>query len=493
MQTRDLYFSDLFENTSDLIQYVSKDGSIEKVNPSWLSTLGYNFEEVKGRSIYDFVTPEQQSEFRAYRETTFIKHINDDIQVTFVDSKGLPVILQGHLRAFFNEGILQHTRGVFRNVTAKIEAEKIQKEQFTRIAEFLANAPDAVIIIDETHNIIEWNQKATDTFGYTLAEVINQPLTDFIIPVQYREAHRKGMIRFLSTGHGPVLNTTIEVPAVDKNLREFPISLSISAVKINEKWFFIAFINDISDKKEEERALIEKELELERSQLDSHRNKEFLSFASHELKTPLTSLKAYLQLALKSFNREPTQHTLTFLHKAEDVSNKMAKLIFDLLDISKIHAGKLALQKEPVELIGMLEEITNSNQLLYPSHQLKFSFSEEISIEIDKERIEQVMVNIINNAVKYSPNANVVELNVEKKHGHVQIAVRDYGDGIEEENKSKIFDKFYRIEELTSKTVSGLGIGLFISSEIIKQHDGNIWVENNEGGGATFFIILPLL
>lgn len=150
--------------------------------------------------------------------------------------------------------------------------------------------------------------------------------------------------------------------------------------------------------------MIEKEIELERSQLDSHRNKEFLSFASHELKTPLTSLKAYLQLALKSFNQESTKQTLAFLHKAEDVSNKMAKLILNLLDISKIQAGKLALQKETVELAGMLEEITNSNQLLYPSHQLNFTFSEEITTEIDRERIEQVMVNIINNAVKYSPS-----------------------------------------------------------------------------------------
>lgn len=241
MHSPDLYFSDLFENTSDLIHYVSKEGAIERVNPAWLSTLGYSFDEVKGRSIYEFVAPEEQSDFRAYRETTFVKHINDDIQVTFVDRKGLPVILQGHLRAFFAEGRLQHTRGVFRNVTAKIEAEKLQKEHFTRIAEFLANAPDAVIIIDETQNVVEWNRKATDIFGYTSTEVLNKPLTDLIIPIPFRDAHRKGMARFLSTGHGPVLNTTIEVPAIDKNLREFPISLSISAVKINTKWFLLLF------------------------------------------------------------------------------------------------------------------------------------------------------------------------------------------------------------------------------------------------------------
>ncbi|MGB4398501.1 MAG: PAS domain S-box protein [Daejeonella sp.] len=491
MQIPDIYFSDLFDNTSDLIQYVSEDGAIENVNPAWLLTLGYRFDEVKGRSIYDFVAEEERSEFRAYRETTLVKQVNDDIQVTFLARNGTPVILQGHLRAFYRGGTVLHTRGVFRDVTAKIEAEKLQQEYFSRIAEFLANAPDAVVIIDETQNVIEWNQKATDIFGYTAAEVLNQPLTDLIIPVQFREAHTKGMTHFLNTGHGPVLNSTIEVPAIDKNLREFPVSLSISAVKINTKWFFIAFINDISDRKQKERALIEKQMELERSQLDSHRNKEFLSFASHELKTPLTSLKAYLQLALKSFDQQPKKQTLAFLNKAEEVSDKLAKLILNLLDISKIQAGKLALQKQQVEITDIVREITDANQLLYSSHQLKFSFTEPICVEIDKERIEQVIVNVISNAVKYSPNAKLVELSVEKKKRHVQIAVKDYGIGINEENQSKIFDKFYRVEELTSKKVSGLGIGLFISSEIIRQHEGNIWVENNEEGGATFYITLP--
>lgn len=492
MHTPDLYFSDLFENTSDLIHYVSKDGTIEKVNPAWLSTLGYSYDEVKGKSIYDFVTPEERSDFRAYRETTFVKHINDDIQVTFWAKNGASVILQGHLRAFFQDDTVRHTRGVFRNVTTKIETEKLQWEYFARIAEFLAHAPDAVVIIDENQNVIEWNQKATEIFGYTAAEILNQPLMDLIIPVQFREAHSKGMSRFMSTGQGTVINTTIELPAIDKNLKEFPVSLSISAVKLNSKWFFIAFINDISDRKQKERALIEKQMELERSQIESHTNKEFLSFASHELKTPLTSLKAYLQLALKSFDQQPKKQTLAFLHKAEEVSDKLAKLILNLLDISKIHAGKLALQKERVDIIVILREIIDANQLLYPSHQLNFSFSEPISIEIDKERFEQVIVNIISNAVKYSPHASLVELSVEKKKRHVQIAVRDYGNGIEKENLSKIFDKFYRIEELISKNISGLGIGLFISSEIIKQHEGSIWVENNEDGGATFYITLPL-
>ena len=492
MELPDLYFTDLFENTSDLIHYVSVSGIIEKVNPAWLSTLGYKYDEVIGKSVYEFVDQEEVSVFKAYRENILNKGSNEDIQVTFLTKYGLAIILQGHLRPIFINGILRHTRGVFRDVTSKIEAVKLQEEHLVRITEFLAHAPDAVVIIDEKQHVVEWNLKAFEIFGYSSDEVLHHSLAALIIPPQFRKAHNNGMARFLNTGHGPFLNKTIEIPAIDKNLREFPISLSISAIKINSKWFFIAFISDITDKKEKERSLIEKELELERSQLDSHRHKEFLTIASHELRTPLTSLKAFLQLGIKGFHQERNSKAFAFLNKAEEASNKLGNLISNLLDISRIHSGKLKLEKESVELTRLLQEIIHANQLLYSTHKLDFSFSENITIEVDKVRIEQVFVNLISNAVKYSPNADKVVVSVEKKDQYVQIGIRDFGVGISAENQIRIFDKFFRVEELSDTHTSGLGIGLFVSSEIIQQHQGTIWVENNVDGGSTFYITLPL-
>jgi K+-sensing histidine kinase KdpD len=261
---------------------------------------------------------------------------------------------------------------------------------------------------------------------------------------------------------------------------------------VQDEWFFIAFMSDISDKKKNEQILMQKELELVRTQVEDQRNKEFLTIASHELKTPLTSLKAYLQIALRGFEKNSKDQSISFIKKAEEFSDKLGKLIFNLLDISKIQAGKLTIEKQPVNISNMLREIVQSSQVLYPSHTLYLNLTEDFIIDIDPVRIEQVFVNLINNAVKYSPNANNVNLRAEKNNNLLYITVHDSGIGIDSSNQHKVFDKFYRIEELSKNDTQGLGIGLYISAEIVKQHNGNIWVENHEEGGAIFFVTLPL-
>ncbi|MBC7914943.1 MAG: PAS domain S-box protein [Pyrinomonadaceae bacterium] len=486
----DIYFNDLFENTSDLIQYVSVEGGIEMVNPSWLNTLGYSFDEVKGRSIYEFISEDQKTAYRQYREACINLENQENIRITYIGKSG-PVILEGHLRPFFADKKLRHTRGVFRDITSKHQKERLQDEHLLKITQYLENAPDAVVIIDKEQIITEWNLKATEIFGYDRGSVINKPLSELIIPVQYREAHTRGMKHFLATGEGPVLNKTIEVPAIDKTLREFPISLSISSIQVNNEWFFIAFMSDISVKKANEQILIQKEIELERTRLEDQRNKEFLTIASHELKTPLTSLKAYLQLALRGFEKNPKEQTVNFLSRAEQFSDKLSKLILNLLDISKIQGGKLTIEKHPVNITKMLQDIVSSSRLLYPSHRLYLNSSENFTIDVDAGRMEQVFVNLINNAVKYSPEAKEVELNIKRNNNLLYVSVKDYGIGIDSTNQDKVFDKFYRIEELSKNDTQGLGIGLFVSSEIVKQHGGKIWVENHEDGGAIFFVILP--
>jgi PAS domain S-box-containing protein len=488
----DKYFRDLFENTSDLIHYANVRGDIELANPIWLKTLGYSLEDVKGKSIYEFIADKEVSAYQEYRDQCIKEPIQENFQTTFKGCDGSKVIVEGHIRPFFADGKLLHTRGVFRNITIKKELEIVEKEQLLKVTQFLENAPDAVIIINEYQLIAEWNFKATEIFGYSRLEVIYQDLSALIIPIQFREAHHKGMKHFLATGEGPVLNKTIEVPAMTKSGREFPISLSISSVRVNDEWFFIAFISDISERKNNEQVLLQKDRELEITKAGENRNKEFLTIASHELKTPLTSIKAYIQLALRGINNQPLEDTINFLRKAEHFSDKLGKLILNLLDVSKIQSGKLLIQKQPIDIKKFLQEIVSASQLLYPSHKIFFTPSTNNTIDIDPSRIEQVIVNLINNAVKYSPKATEVDVKLEKHNNLIYISIKDYGVGIQAKNQRKVFDKFYRIDELSKNDTQGLGIGLYVSSEIVKQHGGKIWVENNEDKGATFFVILPI-
>ncbi|MBA3673503.1 MAG: PAS domain S-box protein, partial [Chitinophagaceae bacterium] len=368
---------------------------------------------------------------------------------------------------------------------------KTIKQSESRLKTFFQRGPDAVIIINENQEILEWNSKAELIFGYRANEVIGQPLSETIIPHQYREAHIKGMQHFLKTGEGPVLNKTLELTALHKTGHEFYINLSVSNVKLGNEWVFIAFLSDISERKKTEEALIRKEAELLQVKLQEERKDEFISIASHELKTPLTTIKAYTQLAM-TLSDGCTPVVTQYLQKADEYAGKLNDLINELLDVSKIHAGKLRLTQTEVEMDSFLSEVLASMQQITPTHTISLEKNEPAKVKIDSLRLEQVIANLISNAAKYSPGKDQIIVNAVKKDDALVVSFTDFGIGIPKEKLSKIFDRFYRVDEL-SQEFSGLGIGLFITSEIVKQHGGKIWAESKEGEGSTFYFSLPIV
>lgn len=232
--------------------------------------------------------------------------------------------------------------------------------------------------------------------------------------------------------------------------------------------------------------------DIEDQKQEMSRKDEFIGIASHELKTPLTSLKGYLQL-ISLYKKEPVPATVEkYLHKANEAINKLQYLVNDLLDVSKIRAGKLeyAVQSFPVSqlIINCVENAVH----IYPGHQISFSIADDFVVSGNMERLEQVMMNLVSNAVKYSPKDSQVLINTVKKGYTGRISVTDFGIGLSDAQKEFIFDRFYRVEDKKFKT-SGLGIGLYISAEIVKAHQGTIGVESKLGEGSTFYFELPLV
>ncbi len=223
-------------------------------------------------------------------------------------------------------------------------------------------------------------------------------------------------------------------------------------------------------------------------ELDNKKD-EFIGIASHELKTPLTSIKAYMQLLERSDLSE--QHR-KLVSKANSNITKLNNLIGDLLDVSKIQSGHLVLNVAPFELKKMILESVENVQHMYSSHELLITTPiPDLILNADILRLEQAMTNLLVNAIKYSPGAPAVQISINQLEDTVRINVIDSGIGIAPENREKVFDRFYRAKEL-SPVFSGLGMGLFISSEIVKRHNGEIGVESEAGKGSTFYIILPL-
>lgn len=218
---------------------------------------------------------------------------------------------------------------------------------------------------------------------------------------------------------------------------------------------------------------------------------EFISIASHELKTPLTSVKGYVQLLGRSVDKGDIPTVKKHLAKAQVQLEKLNELIADLLDISKIESGKLKFNKKYFVLDTLLDGVLEVIHQANPSFNIVRKGSVAQEIYADEMRIEQVIVNFLTNAIKYSPGTDQIEINISTSDGQLYLGVRDFGIGIAPEMQKNVFEKFYRVEE-TAIHFQGLGIGLYISAEIINRHRGEIGVKSELGNGAEFYFTLPL-
>ena len=226
------------------------------------------------------------------------------------------------------------------------------------------------------------------------------------------------------------------------------------------------------------------------SDLNSKKD-EFIGLASHELKTPVTSLKAYLQIIERELPGGQTTFK-AFVQKALLQTNKLLGLISDLLDISKIEAGKLPLSFSRFDLQELAADIIELMQYSFPSCKILLTCKAlPVMVRADKQRIEQVIINLLSNALKYSPDEGRVEICVSELSSRARVSVRDFGIGIGKAQQEHIFSRFYRVD-VKDSPVSGLGIGLYLSKEIIDRHNGTLQVESEPGKGSVFFFEIPL-
>jgi PAS domain S-box-containing protein len=225
--------------------------------------------------------------------------------------------------------------------------------------------------------------------------------------------------------------------------------------------------------------------------LAERRKDEFISMASHELKTPVTSIKGFTQVLRNRLKHGGDEQAQRFLERMDNQLNKLTKLINDLLDISKMQSGKLPLQNEMFRLDVVVREIVENLQAVTPSHKLRLDETTDVEVEGDRDRIGQVVINLLTNAIKYSPDSQDVIIRVTKDREEATVSVQDKGIGIDVIHHQKIFERFYQVTDPMEKTYPGLGIGLYISNEIIQRHHGQMRVASSKGNGSMFSFSLP--
>ena len=232
--------------------------------------------------------------------------------------------------------------------------------------------------------------------------------------------------------------------------------------------------------------------DIDEQKRQEERKDAFISMASHELKTPVTSLKGFVYVLQNRLKKRDDEESLRFLASINKQLNKLTKLINDLLDISRVQQGKLHYQEELFDLDALAGETIENLQAGTSTHQLLFEGGTAAQVYGDKDRIGQVLTNLIGNAIKYSPAADRVIIRLFQDADNVVVSVQDFGLGIAATHQKRIFELFYQVTDPAEKTYPGLGIGLYICSEIVKRHCGRIWVESQKGAGSTFSFSLPL-
>jgi PAS domain S-box-containing protein len=359
-----------------------------------------------------------------------------------------------------------------------LEVEKDQAFQ-ANIADSIA---DALIATDLDYHILRWNAAAERLYGWTEKDVLGKDLY-LVLSTTFPDTNNEEWQDHLRTrGYWQG-----EVNQRCKDGRQVSVLTSVSYIK-GKTGTSIGTVASNRDITEWKRAQLHLQ-ENDRSEEAEQRKDEFISVASHELRTPVTALKGYTQLLQRAFERQGMQKHAAILTRMDGQIDRLTKLITDLLDTSKMQMGKVAYSKAPFDFNSWVADMITNLQAA-SSHTITLTGTASRKVMGDKDRLEQVLINLITNAIKFSPKAERVDIKIVSEQDTVTVHVRDYGIGIPKEHHHKVFDRFFRAS-YANNNFPGMGIGLYISHEIVRAHDGNIWVKSMPKRGSTFFVSLP--
>lgn len=369
--------------------------------------------------------------------------------------------------------------GTSTNIHEQKQAQQALEKNTDLTDAILQSLPSHVIVLDNQGTILAVND-ALKTFAF-------ENTTLYPSEVSIGNNYLK-VLSQTRTKYGDAINKIkYGIRAVlTREVNNYSLEYSYQRGK-DESWFLL----QVAPLKHAESGVVVSHTDItERKKLEKQKD-EFMSIASHELKTPLTSIKAYGQVLLTVFKRKGDASSVQLLTKMDSQLNKLTDLISDFLDVSRIEAGRLHIEEEWFNLKALIEEVRESMQLTSDVHKLVFDCQVECNVLANKDRLGQVVINFLSNAIKYSPTADKIEITCKRVNEEVVVSVQDHGIGIAPEKHAKIFERFYRVTDGNRPSMPGLGLGLYISSEIIKLFEGKIWVQGEAGKGSIFSFSLP--
>ncbi len=497
-RTRDLSNSEqrfraLIENSSDAISLVDAAAKLIYQSPAAQDITGVSTKDRNSGSAFLNIHPDDLEQSKKLY-TALLEQPGIAMPLLFraIHQRGHCIWVEGTATNLLHDEAVKAIVINFRDVTHRVEAEENIKNSEEKRRLIMSAAIDAIICMDTKGVVTFWNPQAEKTFGWKEEEVKGGLLAEFIIPPAFREMHTKGLQNYLNTGDGPVLNKLLELSAINKEGKEFPIELTILPIKQGGEEFFCAFIRDISQRKHSELLLKQLNESLERRAAELFASntelERFAYIASHDLQEPLRMVSSFMGLLEEGLDGQLDAANKQYLHFAVDGAERMKKLIQDLLLYSRVGANKeefvpTDLNEVMAYTTRVLEEDITKNGAILTVNPMPV-------IKANKSLITQLFVNLVNNALKYHAGKKPeIKVGYTEEQGNYIFYVKDNGIGID----PKFFDKIFIIfQRLHSKTeYSGTGIGLAICKKIVDTHKGKIWVASEKGKGSTFYFSIP--
>ncbi|KAF0491698.1 cell wall metabolism sensor histidine kinase WalK [Pediococcus acidilactici] len=351
------------------------------------------------------------------------------------------------------------------------ESQELTESERRRLDSVLGYMTDGVLATDRRGRITIVNEMATDFLNLENDQIVGKSILDIL------DLRGSVTLRDLLENQDP------EVLDLSNDEQDLILHASFALIQ-RESGFISGLVCVLHDVTEQQK-------------IDQDR-KRFVSNVSHELRTPLTSMKSYIEALVDGAWKDPNVAP-NFLKVTQEETDRMMRMINDLLNLSRMDLGTARLDKEYVNLNELFNHILDRFDMILKNgekseknYTIKRDFTRrDIWVEVDTDKIQQVLDNIMNNAIKYSPDGGVITCRLVETHNHVIMSITDQGLGIPKEAISHVFDRFYRVDKARSRAQGGTGLGLAISKEVVQMHGGRIWVESREGEGSTFYISLP--
>ncbi len=459
----------LFDTSLDLILIADRRGNFLQISPSAKPILGYEPEQLIGLSAAGFVHPEDlqrtREQMRMARRGNAIR--NFESRYVHADGRAVPLAWTG----VWSEPEQQHFF-IGRDMTEQRVIDKALKQSMARQEAVFNCALYGIVTLNESGSIETLNPAAEKMFGVHAEEAVRRDIGRLIDLAGPSDVGSGSQLRHMLKKDG-----VCELSARRPDGTTFPVDFVLAEMPIGERKMFVVFVRDITTRKRTEGL-----------------KDEFVATVSHELRTPMTSIAGSLGLLVGGAAGslpDPAKRLLTIAHNN---SQRLVRLINDILDIEKIESGKMVFALQPVELRALIEQAIEANRGFAEAFGVTVRLdpsSAQGVVRVDSDRMTQVIINLLSNAVKFSPRGEEVLVGVEHNGTNLRVTVRDRGPGIPDGYKIRIFEKFVQVDATDARQKGGTGLGLSIVKQIMTRLGGDVGLQSAPGEGSVFYVELP--